>query len=777
MKKTSIIFLSLCALLFLVNCGSGGTNEEKDLATILGDLGVETDIADRVDANKVAVADSVNPLGNSKTVFCKDAEIFFTGADYDGGENSAVFCTSSEYIGADKDPSWAQYYNKCCAADVDGDGYDEVVAMYYNTNEGKLYLRELDRQADTYKNVASQEQSIEDMGYFRFRQCIAAADVDGDGLDEILVANSTLFMIFDNDYSLLYSASYASLNGNEEDACIRFACADLDADGRSEIALANGVDDDDYAAKYYVYKWEDGALDTLNNGNVTNGSVGSQSPNLACGDVDGDSIPEIVFAGEKTDDNSIVVLILDVAMTKKSELSFAFLDTSSEDGEEDQWFANLACGDFNGDGKDEIAYWDELLKLDTSNDAWQLTEYWGNNALDRGSYPDMMAVGDVNDDDIDDIVYVDEDRDDVYVYSINTSGEAVGDDYVDIDKGYENGSLCLPDIDRDSKILAYTGDHELKFTAPRILAVITSPPYWSDEKVEQNLDDTELSLSYIEGSGSETSNTVGFGVSVSFGFSAEAPLLGRTAGSSEIKTTIENEFSWTFSNSKETTVTWTYACAPGEDKVVFTAIPYDIYYYRIVSSPTASEIGTLTTINVPRVPGVYSQSRAFYNEHNGDGLDVDDAVVDYEDGNPFSYPSKAEREEIRKSCYSSSTGKYSGIFTYQDDHVMKVAQGHSYTGISVETLETESESFDYELSVSVEFENVAGGVLVGGGLEMEYGYSYTNSVSKGTAVAVNIGDIGSSDLYQSKLYSYGLMAYPKTVEDQRFTLVTCWVDE
>jgi len=783
-RSVRMAFFGLLLAAGVLSCdllgSDDGDDESSDIRTILTNLGVDTDsVASRKDAKGNTVDPGLNPLGSSRTILSKESEIFFSGAYYDAdsGQKTAVFSTAFDnttYSKADSDTTWTTYPNKSVAADMDADGYDEVVAMYYNSDSKNIIIRELDHHDNTFKNKVSYSVAAEPANagetIFKYRQSLVSADIDGDGKDEILLTNGTLFLIYDDDYDLLYETTIAPLK-TESIAVLRVAAADFDGDGKSGIILVNGADNDEITAKVAIYDWDGSALTTaLAWQSVQNVSVGLQSCAVAAGDIDGDNIPELVFAGAKTDSDSATIMVMDVSADANSNLLYQMIDAYKNNGEAGEWILSVACEDLDGDQVDEIVCWNSIYALSGSGaggDPFTLDFYnGGENVFGTNTFADMLALGDVNDDEKADIVLIDEGKDYLNVYTVG-SGALVRLAHVPVEKksGDIGGSLCLPDVDRDSKILSYL-NHELKFTEPRIIAVITSPPYWSGIAQADNY--TSMTYGDIQASGSETTNSYGFSVSASFGVSAETPLFG-SALSVEVKATIENSFTWTYADSTEITTTRGFTASGGEDKVVFSAIPFDCYYYTIVGSPKTSEIGTQTVVSIPRTPVILSQSRSYYNANNGDGEDIDETVLSFTMGDPLSYPDSGDRDAIS----TAKGGK--GLYT-NDNHCQTIAQGNGSTSLSITKLEEEAVSFDYDLAISVEKEVVVSGVLTGSGLGFNYGYGYTNSVSSGTFVEVAVGDIINAPDYAGHKFKYGLMAYPETKGDQQFTVVTCWVD-
>ena len=438
--------------------------------------------------------------------------------------------------------------------------------MYYNTDEKKIVLRELDYKNQRYTKKTSYDLDLSNTDYMKFRQCLASGDIDGDGKDEIVSVTSTTFLIYDDDFNLIYQYAYTPIGGaSEKIACIRVDCADFNGDGKDEIVLVNGANDDDLVAEGYVYAWTGSSLSVVKDRFLIHtGQTGAQAVDIGTGDIDGDGIPEIVFAGEKTDENQYVRMVMDVSMNTSSQCVFTMLPIALEDASGDEWFISVECGDLDGDGKDEIVCWDDIYVFTgtgTADDPYKLgfNTNWGSNAI-PASYVDMLAVGDVDGDDKKDVVIIGTEKENLYATRRVRGVCPAQKTDPESEERREGRESLSADIDRDSRVLSYDG-HELKFTDPRIIAVITSPPYW--DGIDQDLDWTYMEFGDIQSTGSETEKSYGFSVSTSIGFSVEAPFLGKTAFSAETRFTIENSFTWAFSNSSEITITRGFECPAG----------------------------------------------------------------------------------------------------------------------------------------------------------------------------------------------------------------------
>jgi hypothetical protein len=203
---------------------------------------------------------------------------------------------------------------------------------------------------------------------------IATGDIDGDGQDEIIVGLAQVkdapgipggyFMVLDNDFSVIGWGQvewpeYNAINGET-----RVACGDLDGDGIAEIIAGLGPGGEGRIAVFKLadsqlkhVKWlQTGWIDY----NMANGET-----RPACGDLDGDGMDEIIVGlGPVKNNPDIpggVVFIFNQALSGSTGLPDSsetvagcsgvinWPDYNRINGE--SW---PACGDLNGDGKDEI---------------------------------------------------------------------------------------------------------------------------------------------------------------------------------------------------------------------------------------------------------------------------------------------------------------------------------------------------------------------------------------------------------------------------------------
>jgi hypothetical protein len=327
------------------------------------------------------------------------------------------------------------------------------------------------------------------------------------------------------------------------------------------------------------------------------------------------------------------------------------------------------------------------------------------------------------------------------------------------------GALTTANVDDDSPILAYR-EQELLYTDPVVLAVIASSPY--HDGIEQVTDNATTSFGTMESEDIFTEDSYGFTVGTSVSFEQEFSVFGIKAAKCEFSVEFEYGMDWRYGNGTSVAKWTAYDAAPDEDKVVFTAVPMDVYYYDVVSSSNPDfEKGSTLTINIPREPETLSVTRDYYNAHNGDTPDIDETVLAHEFGDPMSYPTENEKDEMMNLAGGSG---------YENGPIA-VGQGGAETRIGMEITKTKTFGRDINTSVKISAAAGAGGFMVGGSAGFQYGFSYDLSTSEGMSFEGALGDIPEKYYTQENKYEAGLFAYPHNHGEQTFMVVNYWVED
>ena len=820
------------------NADTEDKTTETDTLKVLTALGVDTDLGSRGDPNGNDLSDDYNPLTGTGAYLLKRSEIYLAGLSCAGACNALFDDDGYNLLFREDDGDWSESMPKrSIGADVDGDGIEEVIIMVYYTSgdyDDQVRLRVLDYRDS---EESSLETTIDATGYGLdlseilsgyaenscgdetvdllngltdiwgdnafLRQDLAAGDLDGDGRDEIVFTIGPRIFVLDdedNDFEIL-ATDTPDDRSPDTTTYLKVDTADFDLDGKDEIILVNGEDKNSFIAQYIIYDDIESGPNLSNpliENNISTSSTTQslRAANVATGDYDGDGLMEAAFCGMASDDNeTLVTLILDTEMDDGSSPEFSFLSgTASQDAYmsySDVYYyyflPGIASGDVDGDVNDdgltadEIAAGGMLYQLNLSGEL----EEKESLAISSNCFffTDQLCLGDVNNDQKDDIVYfimptqtsfftegvifetsistcltIMETKKDSGSFVVNNDIDGISIKFSNKDGyAYTMGdfTFCLPNVDDDSVAVRYIG-HELLFTGPVIVATLASPPYWSDVNEDG---EGHTGFGYISGSSATTEQAQTFSVGLSVGFEIEDPL--GTSGI-EASATVEAAMNWGTASTHEIEETWGYTIGIGEDKVVFTTIPFDVYYYEVVGAPDEGAAGQIMTVSVPRSPSTYNVERSFYNDNNGDSYDV---TFRHTLGDPNSYYSSADLDDLDND---------GGLFS---KNMLTVGQSNSgTTTISLSEINITEESSSYEAGVEVEWEAKVGYATMGSNIGYSYGYGYSSSVSTGTYAEGEVPDIPARYTDDDYIFDWGLMAYPIEGPGQAFTMVTYYVD-
>jgi hypothetical protein len=381
-----------------------------------------------------------------------------------------------------------------------------------------------------------------------------------------------------------------------------------------------------------------------------------------------------------------------------------------------------------------------------------------------------MDAGDVDQDGLDEILalYIGATKT-LCVYPGTGSGTLAPEETISNDTAYaynagSNGvymSLCLPDWDGDSVTLSFIGS-SVKYTEPRVVAVIASPPYWADLLPAESLGNYSTSFGTSQGESYERTDTfkVGLEISYSEGLSGD---LGFTL---EYGVAVGASFAYTKSFCKEGVMSQTETTVAGEDKVLYMSVPFDVYRFRVLTSPNAAAVGTEYSICVPRQAQIRSMERTAYNELPGNPVPIPDGFQDHSAGAPFSYPTQTAMRGLLATGggFWDVTGK-------------NVGRSSGSTGSAVEQSVTVGDGF--AVGASAKIMGKAGVLWHTLGVEasFEYEWNSTVSTSSGTSVSGTIPDLPVS-APASKNYKYGIALYTKTLAAQEspVLVVSYWVN-
>lgn len=162
-----------------------------------------------------------------------------------------------------------------------GDGDDLVVASYYGS------------QLQTYVGANGLLTPVTTYATLVDPAALGIGDLDGDGLDDIVTAHEFIEvsqLLFSDGLGGFASAmtlSYSPHYGTAATVC------DLDGDGHNDVLIGSG---DGTGAAVYLYSGPASYTGPLYYG----GAMGSANFSVLCGDVDGDTDPDLVLGGSSS---------------------------------------------------------------------------------------------------------------------------------------------------------------------------------------------------------------------------------------------------------------------------------------------------------------------------------------------------------------------------------------------------------------------------------------------------------------------------------------------
>lgn len=801
-----------------------GKRPPRDHGESLERLGVSMDQVPRLGNDGNFLPESYSPFGSS-FVLDRRAELFVGGVVVTGAGSGTLF----EDLAPDPtNPpvlstwpySWMlddQPVNDCSrqptttravtAADVDGDGFEELAAVYVTGIDVVLHV--IDDAGAGYGEsevLLGNELDVGDVA-------VAGGDLDGDGKDELVVglctpSNAQLWFV--NAFAGSFVVEQAStktimleaLNPPDSFASFEIETGELDYDIGEELAVVlnevpfpgspGGV------SRYFVYDDEANGLAELAGGHVErmlqDGSVALASvADLALGDIDGDNLDELVLGG--------LVMLGDCpgpgATLPLEGLFIAFDDAvaglASIGGRNifplvgDPYkdflslrFMHVNAADVDGDRRAEVVANHLVFEDWVESPPWtEATDYTGSMLFspldlygdenqgdrwyDQGT--SALVTDDVNGDGYDDILSYSTILPDVV--RIWAGGEddfafSTGLSVVGGNAGNAPNPILVPvNVDEDSPVLGYVGEHVLDFTEPLILAAMAAPP--CKIGVGQNLDACQTTFGNTVASGTEEERTVTVSARGTVGVQIDG---GISQTEASLKASVTAAATFLESTAYTLEISTIYTASPNVDAVLFTTVPMDRYTFTTLVHEDPMLVGREVNVYLPRDPVTLFVTRDFYNANVvRTGLQIDDSVFQHQIGDADSYPTVVEKNLILQANGGLEAGPVS------------VAQAGPVTQeISVGTAYNIGEAL--EMGFEIEAELVAGGVLAGFTVGASASSSLTVTSGASTQYSGTVGEIDAAHFAQ-EVYQWGLFTYTQLdmATGQEFEVINYWTED
>lgn len=829
--------------------GSGGGPGNSGLEGSLNLLGVDTEQTDRVDPEQDALPGDYSPLGSSASFgspeeFSDESganntdEIFIVNATVDGGEprlnlveqvgvqidgdasvnpgTTSVLhtldATDNPWVDETEggDTNNQQGLRDVEAGDVDEDGLEELIVVYVDNSsvDPVVKIKVIEDMEDGYAEI---EETIAD-GDDVLDVSIATGDFNGDGADQIAVvltkdASSELLFVSPqsggngervSDFTVDTAASQ-TLGHSAEGALdtVELASGNLDYDNPNELVvvvnefISNPIGG---ISTFYVYDDEVRNFALLESDIVT-GTDGqafvARQADVTVGDIDGDGIEEVVFAGLTSfgtscnnSDYGAIVTALDDAKHGLAPLSAKFFQPFfSKCPAFGPWrlrFIHVNAFDLDGDSIDEIQanqfVWEDLVETGAFGEpTWEMPEtIFVDGDNDAGVYVSSVTTsivtGDVTGDGRENILTYTQSQGDVIIFGLSMIDQVGFAELsrIDASSGANSqtviGPLLVPaNVDMDGPVLKYSdGEYQLVFTEPVIVAAMAAAP--CGDGIGQNTDACAVSFGQTESMTIDASITVSVTASAHIGVktAANIPFVGEVG--SDFKQTVTATASLSAGLAYEVQKSRVFTTGPLEDGIVFTTIPYDRYTYTIASHPDPELVGGEVVVSLPREPIMLKVERGFYNASIvEESFPINDNVFSHTVGDVQSYPSAGEKNSL--------LSQYDGL----ENGPISVGQGQGSDGLGIDV----STSISAGASLGVEYtESVdvtAGPALAG--YSVGYGVSASLTITSGssTSYSVTVGDLDAENFADNQ-YSYGMFTYVQPVSGQEFEVINFWVE-
>ncbi|HPF44309.1 MAG TPA: S-layer homology domain-containing protein [Syntrophomonadaceae bacterium] len=335
---------------------------------------------------------------------------------------------------------------------------------------------------------------------------------------------------------------------------------------------------------------------------------------------------------------------------------------------------------------------------------------------------------------------------------------------------YINFSFTAPNTDNDSILLKYK-DYYFTYSSPIVMAVLASPPYFSDLKHLDGGDtyvyNSETSFGKTEGGGTTTTQTNTVSVGGMVGFEHEFSIFDVKVASIEIEAEFEHEWTWETEQADSTDYSVTYTTFGGQDSVVLYSIPTDVFIY---DAWTPNEDGSGWSMSEMEVRLPYQPVTSVVEASAYDKIAaqypeilpvVGGAILKHTLGQPATYP--------------QTTGGLTGCLTGSEWSGVSGGSGAAITqGIDITSENTEKVAYnnEWKLTIGGSLFDVKANVSAGGEAGGGESTTNTNGTSFETTV-VNMPQEGQDAGYG---YNWKLLKYDYQ-GIQNFPVITYLVND
>lgn len=660
---------------------------------------------------------------------------------------------------------------------------------------------------------------------------ISSGDYNGDGYAELIIGlvfnDSTQLIFVDNNLGIMSLSTLSktlpqAFTGSEINLVIKSGNLDYDPSHEFVVVVnelfqqAGPGNPESGTARYFVF--DDAKKDHVDIANAliqADLSAVNRTAivaDVSLGDVDGDNLDEIVFAGltgfdpNGLCDYNYLLVVLDDQVHNRVPLGATehepniHADCASVKGE--LRFVHVNTPDLDGDGFAEIQANELIFEDFVQYPAWtplfdatsaQATIPDGSLFADDGGFTgrfsdqnSTMVMADLTADKRQDIIFYSQFTNKLEVWGLSEPDAALGVvanewrmlktiPVATPSSGDDLHPVLVPvNVNHDSLAISFDeGEYQLVFTEPVLIAALAAAPCYDD--LGQNEDACRTSYGTAESNTITVEDTLTISAGVTVGLKAEFSDPVTAIRISEVEATVKTTSRLSLSHSASYTYTESvvYTTGPIEDTVIFTSIPYDMYTYTINSHPDSNLIGAKVVVSMPRSPVTLQVERSFYNANvvHG-GPMVDSSVFSHNAGDPVSYPNETEKDALMSKYSSPLPSKWA-----YDIGPTTVGQGGGDTSLEM-NIATEL-GLGAAVGIEVEFnaEATAGIVVAGFTIGVDSEVSLQILHGKESTYTGTVANF-PSDTFASNDYDWGLFTYVMDdhASGQQFEIINYWVE-
>jgi hypothetical protein len=746
-----------------------------------------------------------HPLGAETTRLITRDEIFVAQPDRGASGTTSTLVDDERTGYADLGLSYGlegARVRSTAAGNVDGDMDDELVVLLQDQALDQFHLAVYDG-AGAPGAPSFELEIYRPFGEDCVEGRVTLGDVDGDGRDEFLVAgrpgylsethNGGWVRVYDDvvdDGGLMFETPYGFLCSD-----VQVIAADVDGDGRDEIAMFG---ENALYGDLWILPFDDAAADVpfqqLGSW-IRMESLGSAKVQgrIVAGDYTGDGKDELgVVSMVSRNEGSQQRLTLALHLTAYDGTGFSSFPRllsgrglHPQDQAADLHRAFDAVNRRVGGGaRDEIVtfgvqpggrFRPDSFRFNPGANDWTINQ--PGPALDApGPMVVTIDAGDVDADGVEEVVVASQFavgglgilRPRLFDWTPSGITQTLLAEQNSLNPRIYPPVLAVADLDSDGLIIQATGGQEITLADPIPLVLLTAPPTKSG--IDQNY--AACSTSYKSSTTSEVSLGVTTTTAISFYSGVTTGPLSDFA-SAAVTQSLETELTKNEVTTTSTTTFRTNVAGHAEDVMVFQGTLYHGYEYEILRAGDPADVGKRLVISVPVGTREYQWSADLYNQTVDAPHRIPSILRPHTIGDPSTYRTEAQLDVHR--------APFVGWRDVSDETVPQ--SGQRGLGFALTERQTTEEERSITLGVDADFS--VGFNAFGGSYSVTSGSMFSVSVEETAEYAGNLGAINDVTDYFRWQYSAGLCMYHYGMDAVThepiagatpFQVVTYWVD-